>query len=97
MPVPLEIDWQILPCLTKPRRTKAIARIIDRPPCNTTGQLPRHGLVVRVSKGVYGLRRPDGCQAPELDPVMPLRTASGVSRLTGMAASIAAPHAARGA
>jgi hypothetical protein len=103
MPVPrdeavlLEIGWQILLCLTKPRRTKDIARIIDRPPSDITDQLLRRGLLVRVSKGVYGLTRPDGRQAPELNPAMPLRTAIGVSRPTGMPASMAAPHAVRGA
>ena len=60
--VPLEIGRQILLCLTEPRRTRDIARIIDRPPSNTTGQLQhllRRGLVVRISKGVYGLARCD--------------------------------------
>jgi hypothetical protein len=56
--VPMEIGRQILACLTEPRRTRDIARIINRPPSNTTGQLQhllRRGLVVRVSKGVYDL------------------------------------------
>ena len=56
--VPMEIGRQILLCLTEPRRAKDIARIINRPPSNATGQLQhllRRGLVVRVSKGVYAL------------------------------------------
>jgi hypothetical protein len=60
--VPMETGRQILLCLTEPRRTRDIARIIDRPPSNTTGQLQhllRRGLVVRVGKGVYELARPD--------------------------------------
>jgi hypothetical protein len=60
--VPMEIGRQILLCLTEPRRTRDIARIIDRSPSNTTGQLQhllRRGLVVRVGKGVYELAQPD--------------------------------------
>jgi DNA-binding IclR family transcriptional regulator len=56
--VPMEIGRQILLCLTEPRRTRDIARIINRPPSNTTGQLQhllRRGLVVRISKGVYDI------------------------------------------
>jgi len=60
--VPLEIGRQILLWLTEPRRTRDIARIINRSPSNTTGQLQhllRRGLVVRVGKGVYELAQPD--------------------------------------
>ena len=60
--VPMEIGRQILLCLTEPRRTRDIARIVNRPPSNTTGQLQhllRRGLVVRISKGVYDLARCD--------------------------------------
>jgi hypothetical protein len=60
--VPMEIGRQILLCLTEPRRTRDIARIIDRSPSNTTGQLQhllRRGLVIRVGKGVYELAQPD--------------------------------------
>jgi len=55
---PIAIGRQILLCLTEPRRARDIARIINRPPSNATGQLAhllRRGLVVRVAKGVYDI------------------------------------------
>ena len=61
----LQIGRQILLCLTEPRRTRDIARIINRSPSNTTGQLQhllRRGLVVRVSKGVYDVVPPEPVQ-----------------------------------
>lgn len=87
--VPVEIGRQILLCLTEPRRAKDIARIIGRPSCNATGQLQhllRRGLVVRVSKGVYDLARPDLAGKPTVrSPTSPgrQRQAEHRQRLVG--------------
>lgn len=84
--VPLEIGRQILLCLTEPRRAKDIARIIDRPPSNTTGQLQHllcRGLVVRVGKGVYDLARADGHGEKVPRPTkQPSRAGAGLPRQT---------------
>ncbi len=65
--VPLEIGRQILRCLTEQLWAKDIARMINRPPSNTTCQLQHllhRGLVVRVIKGVYGVVRPEPAEMP---------------------------------
>jgi hypothetical protein len=52
-------DWR--------RRAKDIARMINRPPSNTTGQLqhlPCRGRFVRVSQGVYDVVRPERVEMP---------------------------------
>ncbi len=91
---PMEIGRRILLCLTEPRRAKDIARIIDRPPSNTTGQLQhllRRGLVVRVSKGVYDLARAAKHPAPV--PRLEGRRDADVMRLAEEPSPAAAPLA----
>jgi hypothetical protein len=95
--MPLEIGRQILLCLTEPRRAKDIARIINRQPSNTTGQhLLGRGLVVRVSKGVYDVGRPDGHQASIPSPAKQVRAEASVPVPSEMAASIAANRSLQG-
>jgi hypothetical protein len=77
--VPMEIGRQILLCLTEPRRTRDIARIINRPPSNTTGQLQhllRRGLVVRISKGIYALAPSNGMSGPAVHSAERSRTST---------------------
>jgi hypothetical protein len=91
---------QPLSILTEPRRSKDIARIISRPPSDTTGQLLhllRRGLGVRVSKGVYDIMRPDRHQAFTLDPTKQLRPNAGASRPTEMPTPVGGTGAMQGA
>jgi hypothetical protein len=71
-----------------------------RPPSDMTGQLQhllRRGLVVRVSKGVYDVMRPDRHQAFTLDPTKQLRANAGASRPTEMPTPVSGTGAMRGA
>lgn len=91
--VPMAVSRQILLCLTEPRRTKDIARIIGRPPSNTTGQLQhllRRGLVVRIGKGVYALAPPDK------PPVLIPRPAKPAKQRPLAVAGVRAPTEGRG-
>jgi hypothetical protein len=71
-----------------------------RPPSDMTGQLQhllRRGLVVRVSKGVYDVMRPDRHQAFTLNPTKQLRPNAGASRPTEMPTPVGGTGAMQGA
>jgi hypothetical protein len=71
-----------------------------RPPSDMTGQLQhllRRGLVVRVSKGVYDVLRPDRHRASTLDRAKQLRADTGASRPAEMPTLVGGTGAMRSA